>query len=71
MHAIVAFLMSTHGTAHLLTGVACVLFCAACFAVTVRVARRQPDYRRIHRRERELGWPLSRPVTRQRKSRRY
>jgi hypothetical protein len=31
MHAIVAFLMSTHGTAHLLTGVACVLFCAAFF----------------------------------------
>jgi hypothetical protein len=71
MHAIIAILTATHGTAHAIGALACTLVAAAFCVVIIRVLLRKPDYRSIHRMERENGMTgYTAPVVRRRGKRR-
>lgn len=55
MHAIIAVLTATHGTAHTIGALACALIAGFFVYIAVRMVQRRPDYRAIWWMERENG----------------
>jgi hypothetical protein len=70
MHTIIAVLTATHGTAHTIGTLACAVISGFFVYIAVRLVQRRPDYRAIHRMERENGMTgYTAPVVRQRRKR--